>query len=303
MSRRDLERDANDGWSPDPGPEIRRRQVYRDHEHAYLLNDDELRLLREIGTFRTLAAADAERYLYPGRERLLEQDLRTLFRHGLAQQFRVPVTLTRAERRAGREPVLTVLVVSDRSKQLLTATAPEGSRQAYYARPVDRPKYRSRPTREQKQARRAYLVQVRQLKHDTALYAVYRREKEALEARGNQVTRVALDYEFKGRIARRMNRVIQSGASESTVAAERRAAAAENELQVVDGRIPLPDLRLEYETPEGERRHVDLEVLTRHYHRSQRAQKHRAGFRMYDAEPSFARPIWDDHDLTGEILA
>jgi hypothetical protein len=34
------------------------------------------------------------------------------------------------------------------------------------------------------------------------------------------------------------------------------------ELPIVDGKISLPDLRIEYETAEGERAHIDLDLAT-----------------------------------------
>ena len=40
----------------------------------------------------------------------------------------------------------------------------------------------------------------------------------------------------------------------------------------------LPDLRIEYETPDGRLEHRDLELVTEHYSRGQLAGKTRAGF-------------------------
>ena len=49
----------------------------------------------------------------------------------------------------------------------------------------------------------------------------------------------------------------------------------------MDGKIALPDLRIEYETAEGDLDRVDLELATEHYHRGHMATKARAGFKMY----------------------
>jgi hypothetical protein len=57
--------------------------------------------------------------------------------------------------------------------------------------------------------------------------------------------------------------------------------AAENGLKTVEGRVILPDLRIEYETADGERAKVDLEVTSEDYKRSQMQQKARAGFTVY----------------------
>ena len=62
-----------------------------------------------------------------------------------------------------------------------------------------------------------------------------------------------------------------------------RQFAATHDLPVVDGHLELPDLRIEYETIDGELRHRDVELVTEHYSRAQLAGKARAGFSMYRA--------------------
>ena len=63
----------------------------------------------------------------------------------------------------------------------------------------------------------------------------------------------------------------------------RREFAEDHDLPFRDGRIELPDLRIEYETRDGERAHRDVELATENYSRSQLAGKHSAGFRIYRA--------------------
>ena len=57
--------------------------------------------------------------------------------------------------------------------------------------------------------------------------------------------------------------------------------AHENGLQVVQGRIRFPDLRIEYENARGESGRVDLELATEHYRGEHMAAKGRAGFKIY----------------------
>jgi hypothetical protein len=73
----------------------------------------------------------------------------------------------------------------------------------------------------------------------------------------------------------------------------------------VDGKIPVPDLRIEYQTAEGELRHVDLELATRHYRPQGLAAKARAGFSLYSfrEDASRLRRILDDREITAGILA
>ena len=54
--------------------------------------------------------------------------------------------------------------------------------------------------------------------------------------------------------------------------------AARNGLPVLKGKIQLPDLRIEYETADGNPARVDLELATHHYHGSHLAAKAAAGF-------------------------
>lgn len=80
--------------------------------------------------------------------------------------------------------------------------------------------------------------------------------------------------------------------------------AARHGLQVVGNKIPVPDLRIEYETREGDMGRVDLELATENYRPRQIAEKARAGFSLY-ASPSDAdrvRRVLDQHELTAEIL-
>jgi hypothetical protein len=50
---------------------------------------------------------------------------------------------------------------------------------------------------------------------------------------------------------------------------------------VVHGQIVFPDLRIEYETPDGRTEYRDVELVTEHYSRSQLAAKAAAGFVRY----------------------
>jgi hypothetical protein len=65
--------------------------------------------------------------------------------------------------------------------------------------------------------------------------------------------------------------------------------AAENRPKVVEGKIPLPDLRIEYQTVEGEVAKVDLELATAHYHGGHAAGKLKAGFKVYADRHSASR--------------
>jgi len=76
-------------------------------------------------------------------------------------------------------------------------------------------------------------------------------------------------------------------------------------LVVVGGKIQIPDLRLEYETAELGRRHVDLELATRNYRPHALAQKAKAGFSLYAPreDASKLRRVLHEAELTARILS
>ena len=52
-------------------------------------------------------------------------------------------------------------------------------------------------------------------------------------------------------------------------------------LPVVDGHVHFPDVRIEYERPDGDRKVEDIEVVTPHYRGAYAAAKGRTGFSSY----------------------
>ena len=81
--------------------------------------------------------------------------------------------------------------------------------------------------------------------------------------------------------------------------------AEEHGLKVIDGRVVIPDLRLEYETPDHEQSRVDLEVVTGNYRSDGLSAKARAGFRMYAsaADQVRLRAAMTDPEIMQEILS
>jgi hypothetical protein len=77
-------------------------------------------------------------------------------------------------------------------------------------------------------------------------------------------------------------------------------------LKVVSGKIPIPDLRVEYVNEnENEIQRRDLELATDHYRPRGLSQKARAGFQIYarPAETDRLRRIRDDRELTAAIFS
>ena len=89
--------------------------------------------------------------------------------------------------------------------------------------------------------------------------------------------------------------------AESDGYARRQAqVAAENGLEVVSGKTPLPDLRIEYATREGEMAKVDLALASDHYKASQLAEKAGVGFIVY-SEGGGSKA--EDREYISEILS
>lgn len=70
-------------------------------------------------------------------------------------------------------------------------------------------------------------------------------------------------------------------------------------------KIPLPDLRIEYETREHQQARVDLELAMQDYRERGLAEKSKAGFTIYAAanEADCLRAAFRDPELTKEILS
>src|SRR5438132_1337606 len=110
--------------------------------------------------------------------------------------------------------------------------------------------------------------------HDADLYRLYQKAAEKIEGQGGRNPRVVLDYEMKKRLYRDLAKL-----GPGRVSSEQKHLVAERHgLQVVRGKIPVPDIRIEYQARDGERARVDLELATSHYRGRSLAEKVRAGF-------------------------
>jgi len=257
-----------------------RKTIFLRHRQ-YRISKAEQALLTTVGAFRAVAMKDLLTYQYGQNDRLFGQDLRGLKRQGLIRTHRLLV--------GGADDVLEVLVLTREAKALLAYVGRENVRQVCYVG----------------------LVKPREAAHDAAIYRMYEAEAAQIKARGGVVHRVVLDYELKANIyatlakARSLPRL--------AYAQRQRDVAQANGLQVVAGRIPLPDLRLEYQTAEGDLKKVDLELATHHYHGAYALQKASVGFKLYADGPSAARlnarltqgrgPVPDGPGLTDAILS
>jgi len=149
-------------------------------------------------------------------------------------------------------------------------------------------RYRRPDAEEPRQEFYAGLVKPRELTHDAQIYRAYATTAGRLQDSGARIRRVVVDYELKRdyqRFLQANNRARgRSSGRPNRSADEIRAWAAANDLPIVRDRVQFPDVRIEYERPDGSRGHEDLELATGHYNSRQMAAKRAAGFGMHRSD-------------------
>jgi DNA-binding MarR family transcriptional regulator len=235
-------------------PRGRSRERVRLPSQTYRLRGSEVRTLATVGAFRVVPAEDlrdgAGRRSHAGGGdvyRLREAGLVRTLPHIVGHHRTTLVALTEC----GRD-------LLDRHRM-----AGEGREQVFYAG----------------------AVKPRELTHDSHAYRAYLQAAERLTAAGGRVRRVVLDYELKRdyqRFLQERNRARRSGRPDHeeevpTVADWARA----HDLPEVDDHVQFPDVRIEYEQPDGRWAIEDVEVLTPHYRGAMAAAKARSGFTCY----------------------
>jgi hypothetical protein len=280
----DTRNDRNDGpesLARSEGSELREQHPTRDErndsprtyyvrDRAYRLRDSEMQSLKEIGRFRVIPVSDLAKYAYGGNRERMEKDIRGLARQSLLTDKTVEIS---------QKKTLRVVTLTKAGHRLLKRTNQF---------PDDQPIYHG-------------LVKPREVKHDADLYRLYQKEAARIVRAGGRPLRIILDYELK----RSLNRDLALLGPEKDDPDRKNEIAARHGLQLVNGKIPVPDMRVEYETAELDVRHVDLELATREYRPRALAEKAAAGFSMYSRpeDASRLRRILDERELTAGILS
>jgi len=254
------------------------------------LRPEEKQLLREAGRFRVVRTADLRESLYNGKAGPLENDLKYLRDKGLVETAHI--NLRRDGQRRTMERVEVVTLTKD-GRSLLVKQGDLPQDQKVYAR----------------------LVKPREAEHDSQIYRAYRKEAERIESKGGSNLRVRLDFEIKADVQRAI--YAERKADPKRDMAEIKQRVAEKfELPFVDGKIQIPDARIDYDLPRGVERdpdqdqgsrtgHEDIEVLTAAYHAGHLRSKAQAGFRNYASSADRATltaKIEGDHHLMENIL-
>ncbi|MCC6589071.1 MAG: hypothetical protein IT168_20405 [Bryobacterales bacterium] len=262
------------GLRPGAGePLSHERTEVRHGRHRYEWSEVEREMLAEVGRFRTMDEHDIERVFYRGCAKQFRQDAEHLSRQGLLLRRSVVV--------GKNHDIRHIVVLSKKAKKLLQHQRALQPAQAIYAG----------------------FVKPAEVSHDASIYRMYEAEAAHIEAAGGRVSRVVLDFEFKRKIYSELNKDGDYGDVE--YARRQEELARLHDLPVVDGKISLPDLRIEYEAADGSRAHIDLELATENYRPGHMSQKTRAGFKMYGVNSTSRghRAEWEGRELTADVLA
>jgi hypothetical protein len=241
------------------------RSVLYDRDRGYRLRSFELHTLTELGRFRIVGTADLAIHAYRGHDEEMRSDLRNLLRQGLIRQGTF-----QGPENTPRD----LLTLTKAGHRLLRANRVVPKGQALYYG----------------------FVKPREANHDADLYVLYQKEAARIGAQGGRNLRVILDFELK----RKLNRDFAKFGTEA-----RQEIASRHGLQVVRGKIPVPDVRIEYEKPDGEMARVDLELVTEHYRGRHVADEVHAGFSLYTprGEADRLRRVLDERELTAAIFS
>jgi len=271
------QRASSDGpQSPGPAPDrVASRPaepptVYELRGRNYRLRNSEVRTMVELGKFRAVASKDLAEFAYDGNKGRMSPDLENLFRRGFIDMKSIPHELT------GSRQILTLTKNGHRFLDETQSTAKSQALYHGYTKP-------------------------REAHHDADLYRLYQKAAAKIRGQGGRSLRVVLGYELNKRLLRDLEKLGEDRKSPSA----KDAVADAHGLKVVGEKIPVPDVRIEYETRDGERARVDLELATGHYRLQTLAEKVLAGFSIYAHadEASKLRRILDQRELTAEILS
>src|SRR5712691_11384469 len=248
----------------------RSRTIYRGRNRDYSLRESEIQTLTDLGKFRMVPADDLARFAYHGDRSRMERDLHSLSRQGLIEQRSIEGHSSYSTR---------VLTLTKDSHRLLERAQLVSNRQTLYHG----------------------LVKPKEARHDADLYRLYHKVAREINDSGGKVRRIVLDYELKQELYRKLSRVDPN----KELAYERIRVANEYDLKVVNDKIPVPDLRIEFEDECRELRRLDLEIATRDYRPQGLAEKAKAGFHLFARQQDHPklRRVLDTQEITARIFA
>ena len=250
----------------------RSRSAYADRDKTYSLRDSEIHALSEVGKFRVVAAQDLVQFAYNGDRSRMEGDIENLRRQGLVRQTTLSDRV--------HKPTPVVSLTKEGHKLLSRGKVVATGQAIYYG-----------------------LKKPQEAFHDADLYRLYHKVSDEIERNGGRVNRVILDYEMKEELYGKLAKALRDKTWGPEREAIREEIAEKYDLKVVQGKIPIPDLRIEYADQDLIVHQRDLELATDHYRPRGLAEKAHAGFQIYarTGETDRLRRIRDDLELSAAI--
>jgi DNA-binding transcriptional ArsR family regulator len=257
------------------------------------LRPEERRTMLELGRFRVVRTSDLAQTIYDGKQRKLDEDLRYLRSKGLVDTRHI--NLRRDGKRRQIERIEVATLTRDGRAWLRKSGEVPKDHTVYYG-----------------------FVKLREMEHDSLIYRAYGDAAKRIENEGGSNLRVKLDFEIKANVQKDIYRAKKADPKRD-MAEIKEEVAKRQELPFVNGKIQIPDARIEFDhkaedgqavsqdADQGARTggHEDIEVLTAAYRRGQLRSKAQAGFRAYAAgadRSSITAKIEDDHGMMQDIF-
>lgn len=248
----------------------RARSRRRDISDVRTLTPAEREIVSQVGRFRSIAINDFKRHMPKSLCNSPARTVKTLKELGLVRSQYIKPHATKETRKrdaeictqqqanpGSRMPKVEVVVLTHKGAEWLRANGYDESLAG-----------KLRPG----------LAKPREAFHDAHLYTMAQREIETLKAHGATNINILTDSALKQKLYQERARLIAEGRTQQEANAE---AAATFNIPMADGKCELPDVRLDYEMPDGSQHTSDLELVTDTYSAAQKAAKDAAGFTSY----------------------
>lgn len=272
--RRDSERDHSRGDQRkkprSPRDRGRARVRKRDISDVRQLNAGEREIVFQVGRFRAIAIKDFKQHLPKSVCDSPVHTVRALKELGLVRSNYIKphgirevrkrdaeLTATGHNKPGTRSPKIEIITLTNKGATWLRANGYDETHAG-----------KLRPG----------MAKPREVFHDAHLYSMAQKEIVLLQKQGAINISALTDNALKELLYKERSRLIKEGRSKEEAHIE---AAQIFDVPLTEGKYSLPDVRVEYDMPDGTHHKIDLELITDTYRQSHIAAKNAAGFTSY----------------------